>query len=112
VTGSSRGIGKAIAQDLASRGASVVITYTSDGSREGAKELVAELKKDWDAEAIAVQADLRDVESPKKIVERTVDKFGAVDILGKKTSADFIVQPLMHFDTQQSTTLPNSLPSP
>jgi len=55
VTGASKGIGAAIARQLASEGAAVVVNYSS--SKEGADRVVAEIKKDG-GKAVAVQADV------------------------------------------------------
>ncbi|KAK5110496.1 hypothetical protein LTR85_001009 [Meristemomyces frigidus] len=82
VTGSSRGIGEAIAYDLASRGAKVTITYSSDRSKKGADALVNRIKSEVNSSAIDVQCDLKDSEAPKKIVEASLTAFGPhIDIL-------------------------------
>jgi 3-oxoacyl-[acyl-carrier protein] reductase len=69
VTGASRGIGRAIAVELASAGASVVVGYRSGG--EEAEAVAAEIG------GRAVQADVADVEDAKRLVEEA----GDVDIL-------------------------------
>lgn len=56
VTGSSRGLGKAIALELGKAGQKVVINYVSDGSKESADATVEEVKA-LGGDAIAVQAD-------------------------------------------------------
>lgn len=56
VTGSSRGLGKAIALDLAKHGQKVIINYVSDGSKEAAEATVEECKK-LGGDAIAIKAD-------------------------------------------------------
>lgn len=56
VTGSSRGLGKSIALDLGKAGQKVVINYVSDGSKESAEDVVAEIKK-LGGDAVAIQAD-------------------------------------------------------
>ncbi|KAF2237503.1 NAD(P)-binding protein [Viridothelium virens] len=83
VTGSSRGLGVAMALELAKRGAKVAITYTSDKSTEAAEGVVASIKALKNgSDAIQIQADLRLLESPKKIVSETTSAFGgAIDIL-------------------------------
>lgn len=58
VTGASRGIGEAIAYDLAARGAKIAITYSSDRSREGANALIQSIKTETNSGAIGVQCDL------------------------------------------------------
>ncbi|MCJ1468009.1 hypothetical protein MMC07_006635 [Pseudocyphellaria aurata] len=83
VTGASRGIGAGIALELATRGAKVVITYTSPSSDDRAEELVSKIKAlNNGSAAIKVRADLRQIESPEQIVEATRSAFGDhIDIL-------------------------------
>jgi 3-oxoacyl-[acyl-carrier protein] reductase len=69
VTGASRGIGRAIATELAQAGASVVVGYNA--GREEAEELAAELG------GRAVQADVSSAEEAKRLV----DEAGDVDVL-------------------------------
>lgn len=76
ITGSSRGIGRAIALRLARDGASVVINFSSNASP--ADELVKQIGND---QAIAIKADVSRVEEVKRLVEETVDKWGKIDIL-------------------------------
>jgi 3-oxoacyl-[acyl-carrier protein] reductase len=81
VTGGSRGIGACIAQDLASRGAKVTITYSSDRSRQPTNEIIKSIKE-IGGEAISIQSDLKTLEAPKQIVDATVQAFGPhIDIL-------------------------------
>lgn len=56
VTGSSRGLGKAIALDIGKAGQKVVVNYVSDSSKESAEEVVKEIKAAG-GDAVAVQAD-------------------------------------------------------
>ncbi|GIZ46975.1 hypothetical protein CKM354_001007700 [Cercospora kikuchii] len=82
VTGGSRGIGYAIAYDLAARGAKVAITYTSGKSKQGVDELISRIKSECNTEAIEIQCNLAETSAPKKIVDATVEAFGQnVDIL-------------------------------
>ena len=64
VTGASRGIGRAIALELASLGSRVVI---NDIAKEAAEGVVNEIKGQG-GDAFAVEADVRDSESVKKMV--------------------------------------------
>lgn len=80
VTGSSRGLGKAIALDLGKAGQKVVINYVSDGSKEGAEATVEEIKS-LGGDAIAVQADSSNPEAIKDMFAEIVDKFGTCDVL-------------------------------
>jgi 3-oxoacyl-[acyl-carrier protein] reductase len=78
VTGGTRGIGEAIVNVLAKQGASVVINYTSSVDR--AQTLVKQIK-DANGQAISVQANMGDVDGPKKIVNAAVEAFGKIDII-------------------------------
>ena len=78
VTGSSRGIGKAIALKLAKDGAAVVINYSHSGDKADAavKEIEAAGGK-----AIALQADVSEIADLERLFGDTIDKLGKVDIL-------------------------------
>jgi len=78
VTGSSRGIGKGIATDLADRGASVVVNYRSSAAE--AEAVVESIQEDG-GEAIAAQADVSDLESVREMREEIHDAFGGIDVL-------------------------------
>ncbi len=78
VTGSSRGIGRAIALKLASLGAKVVVNYNRGA--QAAQEVVEEIKAQG-GEAIAVQADVSRFEEAQRLVEEALKAFGRVDIL-------------------------------
>jgi hypothetical protein len=56
VTGSSRGLGKAIALELGKAGQKVIINFVSDSSKDGAEATVAEIKA-LGGDAVAIQAD-------------------------------------------------------
>src|ERR1700675_2486220 len=78
VTGASKGIGAAIAKQLAAEGAEVVVNYSS--SKEGADKVVAEISKNG-GKAIAVQANLSQPEEIKKLFSEVTKKYKKVDIL-------------------------------
>lgn len=78
VTGSSRGIGRAIAIKLASLGAKVVVNYHT--SEDAAQEVVEQIKADG-SEAIAVHADVKDAEQAKGLIDAALEAFGGLDIL-------------------------------
>jgi len=78
VTGASRGIGRAIALELARRGARVVVNYNR--SAEGAAEVVAAIEAAG-GQAIAVQADAGDFEQAAGLIQAALDTFGQIDIL-------------------------------
>lgn len=78
VTGASRGIGKAIAQELASLGASVVVNYAS--SSQAAEELVSEITAAG-GNAVALQADVSSSEEVDNLFKTVLEKFNKIDIL-------------------------------
>jgi 3-oxoacyl-[acyl-carrier protein] reductase len=78
VTGASKGIGAAIARELAARGASVAVNYS--GSKAGADKVVAEIKKAG-GKAIAVQANLSDPESIGPLIETVAKELGPISVL-------------------------------
>lgn len=78
VTGASSGIGRAIALELARRGASVVVNYNS--SAEAACEVVDVVESEG-GRAIAVQADVGDFDQAAALINTAIDTFGGIDIL-------------------------------
>ena len=73
VTGGSRGLGSAIAVELARQGACVTITYFKE--HEAAKAVVAEIKSEGGA-AIACQVNVTDFRAVQRVVEETKEHFG------------------------------------
>lgn len=78
VTGASRGIGRAIAIELARRNASVIVNYNR--SPEKAEEVVAQIGAEG-GKAQAVQGDVSSFEQAQSLVKAAVDVFGGLDIL-------------------------------
>ena len=90
VTGSSRGIGRAIALRLAEDGANVVVTYHS--SKDTAEEVVNEIKQK-DVDAIALQVNVREVEDVRDLFSKTINHFGKVDILVNNAAGKNVFKP-------------------
>lgn len=78
VTGSSRGIGRAIAEQLAELGADVVINYASSPDKA---EQVADIARQKGVRAITVQADLARKDDVERLFSQTMSELGKVDIL-------------------------------
>lgn len=78
VTGGSRGIGKAIALELARNGANVIINYTSN--KEAAEKTAKEIKE-YGVKALAIHCDVRDADAIKKMIELIEEYFDTIDIL-------------------------------
>jgi len=78
VTGSSRGIGRGIALELAENGADVVVNYRSS---EGAAYDVVDEIEDMGGTAVAVQADVADRDQVQAMAEDVHDSVGEIDVL-------------------------------
>ena len=78
VTGGSRGIGRAICEELARGGANVVLCYA--GNAASAAETVAECEA-LSAKALAVQCNVANAEEVKALMDTAISTFGAVHIL-------------------------------
>ena len=78
ITGSSRGIGAAVAERLSNDGFSVVINYAGDAAP--AEELANRLA-DAGGHAIAVKADVSDPEAVRTLFDAATEAFGGVDVL-------------------------------
>ena len=78
VTGSSRGIGKGIAIELAKNGCCIVINYKNND--EEAEKTYKEIRE-LGAYALMIKGDVSDYEFAKQMVKTTVEKLGKIDIL-------------------------------
>ena len=78
VTGSSRGVGRAVALGFAKQGANVVVNYTSN---ENAANEVVETIQSMGGKAIAVKADVAQKAEVENLVNSAIDTFGRLDIL-------------------------------
>lgn len=78
VTGASRGIGKAIALELAAKGAFVIVNY--NGSKEAAEQTVAEIKAAG-GDAVAYQCSVSDYEACGAMITALIKEYTHIDIL-------------------------------
>ncbi|MBI4316220.1 MAG: 3-oxoacyl-[acyl-carrier-protein] reductase [Chloroflexi bacterium] len=106
VTGASRGIGKAIALELAKRGAKVAVNYAKNA--DAADEVVAAIKTSG-GEAVALQADVADTKAAAALVKSAHEAFGRLDILVNNagTTRDMVIMmmPEEDWDTVMNTNL-------
>ena len=90
ITGSSRGIGRGIAERLGRDGASVVVTYA--GNRDKAEEVVQAIESAG-SKAIAIQVDVRSLEDVRMLFEKAIAQFGKIDILVNNAAGKNIFKP-------------------
>jgi len=74
VTGASRGIGAAIAQNLASKGAKIILNYASPSSTQLCKDLASGLQEKYGVEHLIVQADMGSLTGPSDIIKTAAAK--------------------------------------
>lgn len=106
VTGASRGIGKAIALELAKRGAKIIVNYSK--SAEGANEAVEAIKAAG-GEAVAMQADVSVAKAATALVKSATETYGRLDILvnnaGTTRDQLIMMMPEEDWDTVITTNL-------
>ena len=97
VTGSSRGIGRGIAERFGEDGCEVVVNYRS--SAEAAEETVARIEEAGGS-AIAVQADVTGLDQVERMRDQTHDVFGPADVLVNNAgiTQDFRFKEMSHED--------------
>ena len=95
VTGGTRGIGRALAEGYAAAGAKVVVA----SRKQEACDETAEHLRSMGAEAIGVAAHIGDLDDLTKIVDRTVDAFGAIDVV-VNNAATALAQPVGEYTAE------------
>jgi len=97
VTGSSRGIGAAIARELAAQGAAVVLNHRDSATQ--AEAVIAEIVTTG-GRAVAIQADVSSYAEAQRLVKETVDRFGRIDILVNNagTTRDMLIMMMPEAD--------------
>jgi 3-oxoacyl-[acyl-carrier protein] reductase len=92
ITGASRGIGAATAKLLAQQGAAVGVNYYSS---EGAAQEVVEAIASAGGKALAVKADVREVQQVEAMVQQVTEALGAIDTLVINAHAAFAIAPFV-----------------
>lgn len=108
VTGASRGIGRAIALDLAANGAKVVVNYNA--SAAAADEVINTIQVNG-GEALAVKADVSDFAAAQELVKITLDTYGQIDILVNNAGTTRDTLLLMMSEEQWDTVINTNLKS-
>src|SRR4051812_12038342 len=98
VTGGGRGIGRGIVAELAALGLSVVVNYRSDA--EAAADTCREAEARGAPRALAVKADVADLEQGRDLLEQVLASFGRVDVWVNNAG----VAPAKRLDLLETTT--------
>jgi 3-oxoacyl-[acyl-carrier protein] reductase len=98
ITGSARGLGKAIAERYASLGANIVINYSKD--KASADEVVSNITA-MGVKVIAVQADVSVVADIERLFEEAVKAFGKIDIVVANAGIEMVETPVSEFTESQ-----------
>ena len=94
ITGSSRGIGKAIAASMAAQGASVVV---SSRTSEDCDKVAAEIHA-FGGDAVAIRCDINHREELESLVDKSLEAYGQIDILVCNAAVNPYFGPLSEFD--------------
>jgi 3-oxoacyl-[acyl-carrier protein] reductase len=92
VTGSARGIGKAIAERFGALGACVVVNYSA--SEGPARETVAAIER-LGGNATAVQADISKMADIDRLFATTIERYGRVDIVVANAGLELVGKPIV-----------------
>lgn len=99
ITGSDSGIGRAIALEFAREGASVVVNYAH--AQDKAEE-VRQLIEKKDGRVLVVQADVSRYQDVAKLIQKTIEQFGRLDIMvnnaGMEIHSPFLEETEEHYD--------------
>lgn len=98
ITGSARGLGKAIAERYAALGANIVINYSKDKS--SADEVLSNIKA-MGVKAIAVQADVSKVADIERLFSEALKAFGKIDIVVANAGIEMVETPVTAFTEEQ-----------
>ena len=98
ITGSARGLGKAIAERYAALGADIVINYSRDKS--SADEVLSNIKA-MGVNVIAVQADVSKTADVRRLFEEAKAAFGRIDIVVANAGIELVETPVTDFTEEQ-----------
>jgi 3-oxoacyl-[acyl-carrier protein] reductase len=98
ITGSVRGLGKAIAERYAAMGANIVINYSKD--KASADEVLSNILA-MGVKAIAVQADVSSVKDLERLFAEAKAAFGKIDIVVANAGIEMVEVPVTDFSEEQ-----------
>jgi len=98
VTGSGRGIGKAIAERYASLGADIIINYTNN--KESAEITVSNILK-YGVKAMAIQGDISKVKEVRNLFATSLKEFGKIDIVVANAGIELVNLPTLDITEEQ-----------
>lgn len=98
ITGSARGLGKAIAERYAALGADIVINYSRDKS--SADEVLSNVTA-MGVRAIAIQADVSKVADLERLFTEAKNAFGKIDIVVANAGIELVETPVTEFTEEQ-----------
>ena len=98
ITGSARGLGKAIAERYASLGADIIINYSKD--KASADEVVSNIKA-MGVKVIAIQADISKVADIERLFTEAKNVFGKIDIVVANAGIELVEVPVTDFTEEQ-----------
>lgn len=98
ITGSSRGLGQAIAERYAALGANIIVNYTK--GKEAADQVVSNIKA-MGVDAIAVQADISKAADVERLFAEGMAAFGKIDIVVANAGIELVETPVTDFTEEQ-----------
>ena len=98
ITGSARGLGKAVAERYAALGANIVVNYSKD--KASADEVVSNIKA-MGANVISVQADVSKVADIERLFAESKNTFGKIDIVVANAGIEMVETPVTEFTEEQ-----------
>ena len=108
ITGSVRGLGKAIAERYAALGANIVINYSKD--KASAAEVVSNITA-MGVKVIAIQADVSKVADIEKLFNEAKKEFGKIDIIVANAGIEMVETPVVDFTEEQFDRVSSTLKS-
>ena len=98
ITGSARGLGKAIAERYAALGANIVVNYSKD--KASAEEVVKNITA-MGAKVISIQADVSKVAELERLFAEAKKAFGKIDIIVANAGVEMVEVPVVDFTEEQ-----------